>query len=669
MNTGKKKKHTTLLPKMAVSNIRKNASTYFPYIGVSIFAMFTYFVFDLILKNDIMYSLPKGAYTLILVYIGFGLLSIIMVPFLYYTNSFLIKRRKKELGLYSILGLEKKHIGIMMFWESLAIYGVVMLLSIALGLVFSRLIFLLLLNLAKMPVNVEFSISPAAITDTLLFYAFVTGLNLLVNLIQVGKANPVELMSDSRSGEKEPKHILLWSIIGVLALVFGYRMAIFAKLDSKIFFDFFLAVFLVVIGTYFLFTSGSIACLRFLKRRKKFYYRPENFATISGMLYRMKKNAASLSNICIFSTMVIITAVCTVVVCADMDTIVRSAISRDFEINFFGNEKPDGESLRQQTAALAEQYQIELKDELAYSYVNVSCYKNEDENSFQMLEEGHFNFTQWYRMYLMTVQEYNLLEGAEEKLASGEVLLFTSGPDFAFDTVCFGDLEYTVKKELTESRLGRKAQNNTFDSFYMAVFADEEQLAEASAVFGVDGINHTSYFYGFKPAGEDTHIDSFSNALYQYVSGQPGFAQYQDHREQIAQQESMYGGLLFIGIFFGSIFLICLLIILYYKQITEGFEDQKNFEVMQKVGMDDNEIRRTIKKQVRMVFLLPLFGAILHTVVGMHMVYSLLGSIGFFEMTLLIICTAAGCLIFAILYSFSYKRTSMAYYRIVKQMD
>lgn len=194
------KKHLTLLPRMAVSNIRKNGSSYFPYIGVSAFAMFTYFVFDLILKNDIMYTLPKGVYAVMLVSIGFGLLTIIMIPFLYYTNSFLIKRRKRELGLYSILGMEKKHIGIMMFWESIVVYFIVMAAAIIMGLLFSRLIFLILLNLVKMPVDVEFVISPRALTDTLIFYAFITGLNLLVNLVQVGKSNPVELMSDSRRG-------------------------------------------------------------------------------------------------------------------------------------------------------------------------------------------------------------------------------------------------------------------------------------------------------------------------------------------------------------------------------------------------------------------------------------------------------------------------------------
>ena len=369
------KNHTLLLPRMAGANIRKNGSIYFPYIGVSIFAVFTYFVFDLILKNDIMYTLPRGVYAVILVTIGFGLLGLIMIPFLYYTNSFLIKRRKKELGLYSILGLEKKHIGIMMFWESAAMYVIVTAAAIGLGLLFSRLIFLLLLNLAKMPINVEFSVSPRAVTDTLLFYAFITGLNLFVNLVQVGKSNPVELMSDSKRGEKEPRWIGLWSLAGAAALLMGYRLALKAQLDTYIFLDFFLAVFLVIVGTYFLFTSGSIAVLRFFKKRKKIYYSKENFVTISGMLYRMKKNAASLSNICIFSTMVVITVVCTVALYLGMDSIVRANFIRDFEIYFLGNDRMDEEVLKQETAALAARSGVELQLELDYCYVGIRAYR------------------------------------------------------------------------------------------------------------------------------------------------------------------------------------------------------------------------------------------------------------------------------------------------------
>lgn len=658
--------YISLLPRMALSNIHKNKPLYFPYIGVSVFAVFTYFVFDLILKNDIMYTLPKGAYALILVQIGFVLLGLIMIPFLYYTNSFLIKRRKKELGLYSILGLEKKHIGIMMFWESVVVYAAVTAAAIVLGLIFSRLIFLLLLNLARLPVNVEFSVSLAAIADALVFYAFITVLNLFVNLVQVGRSNPVELMSDAKRGEKEPKRIGLWGMAGLLALVAGYSMALKAKLETQIFIDFFLAVFLVVIGTYLLFTSGSIAFLKFLKRRKKYYYRPENFITVSGMLYRMKKSAAGLSNICIFSTMVIITVVCTVVIYLDMETIVSSNFYRKIEVYFYGDGQVDSEGLRERAEALAAGFEVELEDELAYSYVLARAYQKDD---VFCVEGEPYGYSGWTKLLFMTLEEYNLLEGVQESLAPGEVLLFASGPDFGKESLCLEGTQYKIKKELQESSTRRKLPDNSFDRDYIIVFADREQLDGASRIYGVDGFHGRSYFYGVNLSGGEENMDAFSAELAQYAEGFAEFAEYKDHREKMKDQESMYGGLLFIGIFFGSIFLICLLVIMYYKQVTEGFEDQLNFEIMQKVGMDEKEIRRTVKKQICMVFGLPLAGALLHTAVGMKMVYMLLGSIGFFEADLLAACAAGGCIVFAAVYGLSYKRTSTAYYRIVKSMN
>lgn len=659
-------KFMSLLPRMAITNIRKNGSIYFPYIGVSIFAVFTYFVFDLILKNDIMYTLPKGAYALMLVQIGFVLLGLIMIPFLYYTNSFLIKRRKRELGLYSILGLEKKHIGIMMFWESTAVYIIVTAGAVLLGLVFSRLIFLLLLNLAKMPVNVEFAVSPKAVLDTLIFYAFITGLNLLVNLVQVGKANPVELMSQARSGEKEPKRIALWAAAGLAALGTGYIIALKSKLDNMIFLDFFLAVFLVVAGSYFLFTSGSIVLLRFLKKRKRYYYRPANFITVSGMLYRMKKSAASLSNICIFSTMVIITVVCTAAVYLDMDTIVTSDFSRLVEIYFLGDGNGDGEGVMEKASELASAYGVETEDELQYTYVKVKAYQDGD----RFLMEGKpYDYSGWTEITMMTMDEYEALEGRRQDLQPGEILLFCSGPDYGYDRVFFMESEYAVKEELYESKTARKLSNNTFHKEYTAVFGDRRQLQEAAAGYGRDAYHEISRFYGFNLKGTDEEIDGFTAALRQYAEGRPEYAAFWDHRENVDYLESTYGGLLFIGIFFGSIFLICLLIIMYYKQITEGFEDQKNFEIMQKVGMDEREIRRTVKKQISLVFGLPLAGALMHTAVGMKMVCMLMGSIGFFETMLLVACTIGGCIVFALVYGLSYKRTSMAYYRIVKRMN
>lgn len=653
---------TKLLPKMAVNNIRKNGTTYFPFIAVSIFAVFTYFVFDLILNNDVMLTIPKANYALLLIRIGFSLLGIIMIPFLYYTNSFLIKRRKKELGLYSILGLEKKHIGIMMFWESLLIYGVVMAAALGLGLLFSKLIFLVLLNLAHLSVEATFTISSKAVADALLFYAFITVLNLFVNLFQVGKSNPVELMSDSRRGEKEPKHILLWSVAGLVCLLGGYYMAVSSKLDSMIFIAFFFAVLLVVVGTYYLFTSGSIALLRVMKRSKKLYYRPENFITVSGMLYRMKKSAAGLSNICIFGTMVIVTAVCTVAVYLGMDSLLSFVYPADFEISYFGEWMVDREPLQEQVKQLAEENKVTLEDFQIYKYCNVKV--TQDNKVMKVRTDGD-SYAQWYDLKLMTVEEYNYLQGTAEALTPSEVLVYSTGADFGYDTICLGEKEYQVKQELSDCKVDRKERNNIYLSYYTVILADENALAEAAAVYGVNAVDSTSMLCRFTPKGETGDIDRF----YESLNGMGNFARLRDYRGAKADMESMYGGLLFIGIFFCLIFLICLLIIMYYKQVTEGFEDQKNFEIMQKVGMSDEEIRHTIKKQILLVFSLPLFGAVCHTAIAMKMVIMLMGTINLFEVKLIIACAVCVVLLFALFYSLCYRRTAGTYYRIVRKMQ
>ncbi|GFI64866.1 bacitracin export permease protein BceB [Lachnospiraceae bacterium] len=659
------KKRLFLLPSMAVNNIRKNGSTYFPYIGVSIFAMFTFFVFDLIRKNDVMRTIPKAAYANGLVAVGFVLLMLIMVPFLYYTNSFLIKRRKQELGMYSILGMEKKHIGVMMFWESLIVYGIVMAGAIVLGLLFSRLIFLLLLNLAGLPVEAHFSVSPVAIVDALVFYAFVTGLNLFVNLVQVGKARPVELMSGSRKGEKEPKHIWFFGFAGLLALGAGYYMAVASKMDGMIFANFFLAVFLVVLGTYFLFTSGSIALLRFLKRRKRFYYRTENFVTVSGMLYRMKKSAASLSNICIFGTMTMITLICTVSLWLCTDSIIQLSYPHSFSASFLGNQ--DEAALWAQLEEIARDTGVTYNDYVCSSFVQVTACREGSRFSPKSSESAP-GYPDWYIVKLMDAAAYGRMEGQAVELEPGEALVFSTGPDYGNDEIFIGETTWRVKEELTRSRIARKVEADEFNNWYLVILPDEAALGQAAAVFGLNLSENRLFKMEVSPEGETEAVEAFCREADAQFRQVEGYAGCRDNRENMESEEGMYGGLLFIGIFFGSIFLICLLIIMYYKQITEGFEDQKNFEIMQKVGMSDAEIRKTIRKQILLVFTLPLAGAVCHTLIGMRMVMLLMAAIRCVETGVILGCTAGICIVFAVFYSICYKRTSATYYRIVKKM-
>lgn len=657
-----------LIPRMALQSIRKNGSTYLPYVGVCIIAMFTYFVFDLILNNKIMASIPKAAYATMLMYIGFFLLGIIMVPFLYYTNSFLIKRRKKELGLYSILGMEKKHIGMMMFVETAVIYVVVEAAAMGLGLLFSRLLFLFLLNLAKLPVQTDFSISVRPFTDTLSFFGIVSLINLTANLYQVGKARPIELMSESRKGEKEPKHILLWSIAGALTLGAGYRIAIRAQLNAMIFTDFFLAVFLVVVGTYFLFTSGSIAFLRFVKRRKKFYYKAENFVTVSGMLYRMKKNAASLVNICIFGTMVIITAVCTISLYLGIPGIRKFVYPFDMQVNFTAADFTERETFLDKLIQLGEERQVKVTE--SQDYVYVPCPVEQAGNGFVMRTEGTA-YQDMYWVNLITLDQFKRLEGAEYTLYDGEVLIYSTGPDFLTrdnqeKAVNFGEQSFTVKEELSRSRIAPKAKDNTFGGEYTVVVKGEEVLEQIAALYGVDSKRSGSYKAELNVDGEEADVEAFAEQARQLCSGMPGFVSFDYFEERIQSLESMYGGLLFIGVFFALIFLICLLVIMYYKQVSEGFEDQSSFEIMQKVGMSDKEMKSTIKKQILLVFFLPLVGAFFHTAVGANMVIKLLGSIGLFDPGLVIASTVGVSVVFALVYIACYHSTARTYYRIVR---
>ncbi len=654
-----------VIPRLAVNGILKNGSTYLPYLGISIFSIFTFFVFDLILKNDIMKTIPRAGYALMLMTIGFVLLGIIMIPFLYYTNSFLIKRRKKELGLYSILGMEKKHLGILMLIETLIIYVIVAICAIALGLLFSKVLFLLLLNLAKLPVEADFTISGKAVRDTLIFYAVISGINLFANLVQVGKANPTELMGESRKGEKEPKHILLWTVMGVLLLGYGYYLAITSRVDSAIFLNFFLAVFLVVAGTHFLFTSGSITLLRGLKRNRRFYYRSDNFVAVSGMIYRMKKNAASLVNICIFGTMVIITVVCTLSLYLGIPGIQKFRYPYEIQVDYVENSFTERGKWEQDLRELAQEEGVTLEDYHAYSSMALHIMKKGDQI---LVQDGAIDYAEWYELCLLTQDVYNALETADIELGKDEVMIYSTGADYGKDRIVFYNGTYRVKEEITESLLQPKSFRNGFSSMYYVIVPDLAALEEIAKPYGVELSDSYVYTVRMNLQGEEARKQAFSKELKELSSAQSGFQGYMDFGEDRQDMASIYGGLLFIGIFFGTIFMLCLLVIMYYKQITEGFEDQKNFDIMQKVGMSDNEVKRTIKKQILQVFFIPLVGAIVHTVAGMFMVINLMAALEFFQAGLIITCAVGVCVGFAVIYGISYQWTAKTYYRIVKRM-
>lgn len=666
-----------ILPVMAWNGIIRNGNVYFPYLAAGIFSVFTYFVYVSILKNDIIKLLPRSSYAWMMLRIGKSLLVFILTLFLIYANSFLLKRRQKEFGLYHILGLEKKHIGSMMFFETILLCAGALAGGVIFGMVLSKLLFMMLLRMCNLPVDVSFVFYSDAFWETGAYFLCIYTINFVEGLVQIGKAKPIELMSGSRKGEKEPKFLWFYALAGVAALGFGYYCSITSKIDSMIFMNFFLAVFWVVIGTYLLFTSGSIAFLKWMKSRKSVYYRPGNFITISGMLYRMKKSAAGLSNICIFSTMVIITLICTITLSAGMNSLVHFVFPYDMTVQY-REEKIVPEEIASEIETLENKYG--LKAERVDIYDKIALEVRKEGNRFVMrqnVEPGSAGIDYYaddYILGIMVQDDFNAVEDEEVSLAEDEVLIYFSGEDYGYETVDFFGKEFRVQKEIDNFFPDPKAEENTFNARYLMVVRDRQvqdmcvrTWAEANGVEDMDAfLNSGTQYVQILLEGADEAKEDFLNEFGEWCQSRPGFSRLQNGAEGRRNDETMYGALLFLGVVFGLIFFMCLILIMYYKQITEGYEDRNNFDIMQKVGMSDAEIKGTVHRQILMVFGLPLAGAVCHTAAGMVMVKGLLAVISFFRLDILFWGTAFVVVLFVVVYGVSYMATMRAYYRIVR---
>lgn len=662
-----------ILPRMAWKGILRNGNVYFPYLAAGIFSVFTYFVFSSILHNDIIKVLPRSGYAWMMLYLGKGILSFILILFLIYANSFLVKRRQKEFGLYHILGLEKKHIGSMLFFETLLLYGGALAGGILFGMVLSKLLFLMLLKMCSLSVEVRFVFSPDASRETIVYFLAVYGVNFAVGLVQVGKARPIELMSGSRKGEKEPRFLWFYALAGVAALSFGYYCSVTSRLDSMIFLNFLLAVFWVIVGTYLLFSSGSIAFLKWMKGRRKLYYKPNNFITISGMLYRMKKSAAGLSNLCIFSTMVIITLICTVSLYLGMDSVVHFVHPYDVTLQYRG-EKVERADVEQEIKVLEEKYGLAAQRVDVYDRISLPVRKEGDSFTVRREKEKFEDHAEDYQLEILTPEDYVQFGKRPVSLREDEVLFFCSGRDYGYGSVDFFGLKLQVKEELAEFFPYPKAADNTFEARYVMVVQDRQAQeacvqawAEANGVTDIDAfLESSARFVGIVLEGKDIGKKDFVEEFTQWGQSRLGFYDRTNGVESRRDLETMYGALLFLGILFGLIFFLCLILIMYYKQVTEGYEDRDSFGIMQKVGMSDREIRSTVHRQILTVFGLPLAGAVLHTAAGMFMVKGLMGALCFFRLDLLFWCTVGVIVLFTVVYGISYMTTAKAYYGIVR---
>lgn len=631
-----------------------------PYMLITSFAVFVFFIFNAISLNQVMEQVPHTMYIQMFMMIGQVLLAIILIPILFTTNEFLVKQRKSELGLYNVLGLDRKEIAMMMVCETSIIYVITLGVGLLCATFFSKLVYLFLINVMRLPVDVPFEGKLISYGITIVFFAIVAGINLITNLYQVMKAKPIDLMKASKKGEKQIRFLGFKTVVGVLALGTGYWIGINTQLDSMIFMNFFMAVMLVIVGTRMLFEAGSISLLTKMKQMPKFYYKKENFITISGMLYRMKRNAQNLSSICIFCTMIMVTLICTVAVFNGQDEAWVFQYPLDMEYSF---EKPQFEGAKafeDKIQEIAVNNHVTIEDKLHFHYQGLHVLQKE--NTFVMNTDSPYA-PNAYSIRLMNVEEYNQVEGRNVVLEADEVLVFSSAIDFGYETLQLGETTYKVKEELQSLKFEGKDAKNVMDQIYYVVLPTQQQVEVIAQEMNQLTEDKQKYTIRFNVVGEQKDREAFTKALSESVMIS------HSRRDGILFEQinyAMMGGLLFLGLFFGVIFTVCMLLIMYYKQVSEGYEDQKNYKVLKQVGMSDEEVNKTIRKQILMVFFLPLVVAVTHTFVALQVVERLLAVLWIYDHQMIVWSSYGVIACFAVIYGVSYIMTSRAYYKIIK---
>ena len=634
--------------KLAVTNLKNNRKTYVPYIFTGVLTVMMFYIIDALSGGK---GITQNTLKICLQY-ATGVIIVFAVIFLFYTNSFLIKRRKKEIGVYNILGMGKRHIARMMAVETILTAGISILGGLVFGIIFGKLMYLLLLKILHNSVDMQFSVNGTAIVQTVILFAGIFLLTYLYNILQIQLVNPVELLHGGNQGEKEPKSRWLLVIIGVAALGNGYWIALTTEAPLEALLKFFVAVVCVIIGTYALFIAGSIVVLKILRKNKAYYYNPKHFTSVSGMIYRMKQNGAGLANICVLSTMVLVMVSTTVSLYAGMEDILDSRFPRDVSIVCNEADTNNEETLQRLIKEQCEKAGVKITDRVRYRYgsMNAVLKGNNLEKVEQYYPDNHF-----YYVEMITQEEYNRIEKQNVSLKEQEILTYTTNGKCGKKQINIAGQNYQVKKELSEMTSQPKSTAEMYKTLYI-VFANAEQI---------ERIESFSYADKFNLKGDDGKqketLEQIQNEFYEKFPD----GTMESRMLSRSSFYELYGGLFFIGIYLGSMFIMATVLIIYYKQISEGYDDRERYQIMQKVGMSKKEVKRSIRSQVLSVFFLPLIVAVIHVAVAFKVMTKILGVLNLTNVSLFAVCTIITIAVFAVFYIIVYSITAKEYYRIV----
>lgn len=673
-------KNKSIYRTMAAQNIKKNRKMYLPYIFTFVGMAAMFYIIVSLATNPTLANMDRGSRTVpTILSFGMYIAAIFAVIFLFYTNSFLIKRRKKELGLYNILGMEKRHVSRVLMWENILILAVGLGGGILIGALFDRLMFMILVKMLGEAMPIEFYFSWNALGWTAALFSAITVLIHLNSMRQVHFSKPIDLLKGGNVGEREPKTKLIMAILGAVSLGAGYYISATTKnpIDSLV--NFFIAVMLVIVGTYLIFTAGSIALLKLLRKNKKYYYKPNHFISISGMVYRMKQNAVGLANICILCSAVIITISTTVSLRIGTESAVRNQYPYDVFIGVYDNESepaPDNaiDIIHEAAQETLDNLGLKMGDSIDFT---VSSFYAALQDDVFVTDYQASDSNQIYYFEILSLDEYNKMTGSNETLKNDEVLYGTASGEYNTDIIKIFDKAYTVKNQI-KSIPPELTKSYSMLTFLVVVKDNASREFITDYVCQKSGMykDYTHYYYfNIDGGSSDLRIkayEEFHNAISEkaYEQIEEGFGiTYGGYDISLKENINMYSGLLFVGIFMGILFLAATVLIIYYKQLTEGHEDFARYQIMQKVGLTPREIKSSINSQVMTVFFLPLVTAVIHMCFAFPMMNKFLSLNDMDNTSLYLACMVASIAIFAVIYTIIYFITSRIYYGIVTQKN
>ncbi len=665
--------------RLALTGIKKNKKLYIPYILTCIGMVMMFYIITFLSSSDMMMNYPGGETIRGILGFGVYVIGFFAVIFLFYTNSFLVRRRKKEFGLYNILGMGKRNIARVMLWETLFIGAFSIAVGMALGVLFSKLAELVMVNIMSMDVTFGVTIDYKAIYYTVVLFAVIFFLILLNSLRQVHLSNPIALLHSENAGEKPPKANWFFAVLGVLILGCAYYLAVTIKDPVTTLAAFFFAVIMVIIATYLIFISGSVAFCKILQKKKNYYYKTNHFVSVSSMSYRMKRNGAGLASICILCTMVLVMISSTVCLYLGKEDSLRERYPRNINITMTSQIysdliSQDANSIAKMSIETAENMGYKPVNAIDYTMLSFVSYIRDGEIVFDDGENG-FNYatSDLWQIFIVSLDDYNRLTGSQENLNEDEVMIYTSKDmDYNYDVLKIkGQEPLNIKKVVTDFENNGVDTMQIIPALYIFVPDLEVQVQKISEQ-SQDALGNINRFVGYDLEATDqqqtdvfseiydwlrtSQVKSADGSMYVYVEGSAN---------EKLEFFGIYGGLFFLGIILGIVFIFAAVLIMYYKQVSEGYEDQSRFEIMQKVGMTKREIKKSINSQMLTVFFMPLIAAGVHLAFAFPMIYKMLILFGLVNKVFLIMVTVGCFLLFALLYMLVYKITSRAYYSIV----